>query len=152
MKDKEKQIIEEMARVMQKCYEKTGLLNFKWFAESVYKYLTKDSVVLSREEIEEEIDCVKCVMIRYDSDGTKCVSYDAYKEYTDRLGDNIKKLMAKIKLLEEERNKASKETAEKILNEIDCIPTNEVNELNHLRLLKMNIAKQFGVEIKENQL
>lgn len=44
---------------------------------------------------------------------------------------------------------ANKETAQKILNEIDCVPTNEVNELNHLRLLKMNIAKQFGVEIKE---
>ena len=25
--------IEEMAEKMQKCYEKNGLLNFKWFAE-----------------------------------------------------------------------------------------------------------------------
>ncbi len=139
MKDKEKQI-EEMAKVMQKCYEKNGLLNFKWLAESAYKCLTEDSVVLSREEIEEEIDCAKCVMIRYDIDGTKCVSYDAYKEYTDRLGDNIKKLMAKIKLLEEEHNKASKETAEKIYRELQGHGTSYV---------KKWIREQFGVETKE---
>lgn len=40
---------------------------------------------------------------------------------------------------------ARKETAKEILSMIDKIPTNEVNELNHLRLLKINIAKQFGV-------
>ena len=28
--------IEEMAKKMQKCYEKNGLLNFKWFAEALY--------------------------------------------------------------------------------------------------------------------
>ena len=32
---REKQI-EEMVEKMQKCYEKNGLLNFKWFAESLY--------------------------------------------------------------------------------------------------------------------
>ena len=32
---REKQI-EEMAEKMQKCYEKNGLLNFKWFAEALY--------------------------------------------------------------------------------------------------------------------
>ena len=49
MKEQEKQV-SEMAKVMQKCYEKNGLLNFKWFAESAYKYLTEDSVILSRED------------------------------------------------------------------------------------------------------
>ena len=33
--NKEQQI-EEMAKKMQKCYEKNGLLNFKWFAEALY--------------------------------------------------------------------------------------------------------------------
>ena len=28
--------IEEIAGKMQKCYEKNGLLNFKWFAEAIY--------------------------------------------------------------------------------------------------------------------
>lgn len=71
MKDKEKQLvneikqdfakheekhkqIEEMAKIMQRCYEKKGLLNFKWFAESAYKCLTEDSVVLSREEYQKD--------------------------------------------------------------------------------------------------
>ena len=44
---------------------------------------------------------------------------------------------------------ARKKTAKEILSMIDKIPTNEVNELNHLRLLKINIAKQFGVEVEE---
>lgn len=34
MKTKQEQI-EEMAKKMQKCYEKNGLLNFKWFAEEL---------------------------------------------------------------------------------------------------------------------
>lgn len=33
--NKEQQI-EEIAKKMQKCYEKNGLLNFKWFAEALY--------------------------------------------------------------------------------------------------------------------
>ena len=41
---------------MQKCYEKNGLLNFKWFAEALYnagyRKIPKDNVVLSREEQE----------------------------------------------------------------------------------------------------
>lgn len=31
----EQEQIEEMTRKMQRCYEKNGLLNFKWFAESL---------------------------------------------------------------------------------------------------------------------
>lgn len=53
--NKEQQI-EEMAKKMQKYYEKNGLLNFKWFAEALYnagyRKLPEDSVVLSREEHE----------------------------------------------------------------------------------------------------
>lgn len=35
---REKQI-EEIAEKMQKCYEKNGLLNFKWFAEALYNWV-----------------------------------------------------------------------------------------------------------------
>lgn len=31
-----KEQIEEMAKKMKQCYEKYGLLNFKWFAEAIY--------------------------------------------------------------------------------------------------------------------
>lgn len=33
----EQEQIETMAKKMQKCYEKNGLLNFKWFAETLIK-------------------------------------------------------------------------------------------------------------------
>lgn len=38
--------------------------------------------------------------------------------------------------------------AKDIINMIDKIPTKDVNELNHLRLLKINIAKQVGIEVE----
>lgn len=48
-------------------------------------------------------------------------------------------------------NKYRKEsdTAREILQMIDSIPTNEVNELNHLRLLKKAIAEKYGVNLGE---
>lgn len=58
MKDKKEQI-NEMAKIMQKCYEKNGVLNFKWFAESAYKCLTEDSVILSGKQ------CVEIVQDNY---------------------------------------------------------------------------------------
>ena len=57
--DKQKQI-EEMKKKMQKCYEKNGLLNFKWFAETLfdlgYRKIPENAVVLTREEYENLID------------------------------------------------------------------------------------------------
>lgn len=49
-------------------------------------------------------------------------------------------------LLDKKYRKES-DTAREILEMIDHIPTNEVNELNHLRLLKNAIAKRYGVEM-----
>lgn len=43
---------------------------------------------------------------------------------------------------------AVKDTAKEILDMIDSVPTNEVNELNHLRLLKNAIVKRYGTEVE----
>ena len=45
--------------------------------------------------------------------------------------------------------KTKSDTAREILQMIDSIPTNEVNELNHLRLLKKAIAEKYGVDLGE---
>lgn len=37
---KQKQI-EEMTEKMQRCFEKNGLLNFKWFAEALFREYPK---------------------------------------------------------------------------------------------------------------
>ena len=54
-----KQQIEEMTRKMQKCYEKNGLLNFKWFAETLYnagyRKVPDGAVILLPEERDEEM-------------------------------------------------------------------------------------------------
>lgn len=50
--------IEEMAKKMQKCYEKNGLLNFKWFAEALYnagyRKIPKDNVVCFQGKSKKE--------------------------------------------------------------------------------------------------
>lgn len=43
------------------------------------------------------------------------------------------------------------DTAREILDMIDGVPTNEVNELNHLRLLKNAIVKRYGVDLTEDK-
>lgn len=97
------------------------------------KECPEDNIVLSRKEY-EEYQKFKSFMERNDWESIEDIetTLDKYQE-----------------TLYERLQQECKETAEKILNEIDCVPTNEVNELNHLRLLKNNIAKQFGIEIKE---
>ena len=128
--------IEEMAKIMQKCYEKNGLLNFKWFAESAYKYLTKDSVVLSKEEYEKLLACEHNLNIGRES----------YRRMEERA-------YATIEDLKNELKQARKETAREILNEIAHIrvgynssaPTIVIKITDKL----LELAKQYGVEIKE---
>ena len=118
--------IEEMATTMQKCYEKNGLLNFKWFAEALYnagyRKIPKDNVVLSREEQERILTATE----------------------------------KRIKELKKQILQARKETAEKILNEFldfvngwfEGVENNDFCvELNRI---SKDLAKQYGVEIKEN--
>lgn len=61
------QQIEEMTRKMQKCYEKNGLLNFKWFAEVLYnagyRKVPKGSFICSGREANLDIEvCNNCGM------------------------------------------------------------------------------------------
>lgn len=130
MKDKKQ--IEEMAKIMQKCYEKNGLLNFKWFAESAYKCLTEDSVVFTKEELS------RTIFIR----GSRCSgkSYeitlfkDGYEKGSKETAE--RDFCTIIKALEErkERVKVFYGIAESVGTDI-AIKT--VKEL----------AKQFGVEV-----
>ena len=61
--------------------------------------------------------------------------------------DEFRKDSAEVKFLKNKIiEQVRKEMVKEILSMIDKVPTNEVNELNHLRLLKSNIAKQCGVE------
>ena len=89
-----------------------------------YRKIPEGSVVLSKEEYEGKEIAVEM------SGGHK-------------LRLTVGKFGEMSRVLEESTRK---ETAIEILSMIDKIPTNEVNELNHLRLLKINIAKQYGVE------
>lgn len=153
MKDKEKQI-EEMAKVIDdRLIEARGYLGSMnrgegyWIAQKLVEHyqpkLPKDSVVLSREEYE--------IL-------TKDIEHP-----TDEV---LKKLVVGKNILTEQViEKTSKETAEKIiLPEIETIKTIRDNCIlpepkyregyvdccnTILFYLKNNLAKQFGVEIKE---
>ncbi len=124
--------IEEMANIIYKrvnTLERFGLTGMelcKKIAEELLKYyqpnLSEDSVVLSMEEFEKlklELAIEKKI---------------ACESYTQKEVEEIIASKERIK---------SKETAEKILNELICTPHEY-----HERKIK-EFAKQFGVEIKE---
>lgn len=152
MKDKEKQI-EEMAKAMQKCYEKNGLLNFKWLAESAYKTFSENSVVLTSEEykiIDHNIKHLECVCNAHEK--TIDILENAnteIQELNTKYYNEAKDLRRKLKKAQEfwkasvrTEQEAIKETAEKILKIIK-------EEYGYIGNLERIIAKQFGVEIKE---
>lgn len=65
----------------------------------------------------------------------------------------IRDLRAENKVIEkqfyelvENTNNALKRQVKEICEMIDSIPTNEVNELNHLYLLKKNILEKYSVK------
>ena len=117
--------IEEMAKKMQKCYEKNGLLNFKWFAEALYnagyRKIPKDNVVLSREEQERILTATE----------------------------------KRIKELKRQILQARKETAREILTELldfvngwfEGVENNDFGvEFNRI---SKDFAEKYGVKIKE---
>ena len=61
------------------------------------------------------------------------------------------RIVAEHLIMKGYRKESRKEsdTAKEILQMINSIPTNEVNELNHLRLLKKAIAEKYGVDLGE---
>lgn len=122
MKDREKQI-EKIAKIMQKCYEKNGVLNFKWFAESAYKCLTEDSVILSKGAYESLSSKAKANVVN---------AVEICRETIEKDFNSI------IQALEErkDRVKASYGVNESVGVDIA------------IRTVK-ELAKQYGVEVKE---
>lgn len=85
--------------------------------------------------------------------------YSEIIDYINRLKEENKRLeeacdMKTYYLKKSQENtiriekKTQKETIKEIISLIDRVPTNESNELNHLYLLKKNIAERYGVEIE----
>lgn len=130
-------LIEEFVKFAKREFDveivKDNINGKEYTFKELFGKVFEDSVVLSGEEYYEY------------------QKFKSFMEHNDwESVEDIETTLDKCQeVLYERLQQERKETAEKILNEIDCVPTNEVNELNHLRLLKMNIAKQCGVEIKE---
>ena len=122
MKDKKEQI-NEMAKIMQKCYEKNGVLNFKWFAESAYKCLTEDSVILSKGAYESLLSKAKQNVVN---------AVEICRETIEKDFNSI------IQALEERKDRVK---AFYSVNE-------SVGVDIAIRTVK-ELAKQYGVEVKE---
>ena len=71
--------IEEIAEKMQKCYEKNGLLNFKWFAEALfnagYRKLPDNVILLDN-------DCSTVIAV---NKSIQEIKNEAVKEFADKL-------------------------------------------------------------------
>ena len=149
MKDKEKQI-EEMARDMDYGCTKRDLYpsDAKEIAKALYligyRKLPKYSVVLSREEYEK---------LKLFEERVRSGVCFTQKEWFDFCNEDSKK---RTSLLIEAKEQASKETAEKILNELHLLFSadylvglrNEYKDWKYADLIK-RYARQLGVEIKE---
>ena len=117
--------IEEIAEKMQKCCEKNGLLNFKWFAEAIYnagyrKTFTsdfasdtqkayKEGYIKGNEETEAEIERLK-------ADNEALTMWNnASAETIQKLSETNKRFASNMKsVLEIEKKNAVKEFAEKL--------------------------------------
>ena len=86
--------IEEMAKKMQKCYEKNGLLNFKWFAEALYKAGYGD-VTEYKAEIERLKE--KCEELRNEKWDTQDDLDCYYDEMPTRINQAVQDFAEKIK-------------------------------------------------------
>ena len=91
-----------------------------------YRKIPENAVVLTDDELYEELNTCKVAMIVHDDDGEKYVSLDDYNEYNERLGKISSQRKARIEQLEKllddrcdhciERER--KETAEKFADKI----------------------------------
>ena len=137
MNDKEKQI-EEMAKDIQNavngCAKYWAEVIAKYLVEQGYRKLPKDNVVLSKEELENIYEQAEQTVLANIADGGTSCHW----------------------CIEQHEKKASKETAEMyhtLMN--DCIKSN-LNIRKNKNTFAMalgrdndELAKQFGVEIKE---
>lgn len=118
-----KQQIEEMQKKMQKCYEKYGSLNFKWFAEALYnagyRKVPKGSFICSGSEANLDVEvCNNCGMKQADE------LFERDKE--------IERLKAENKQLQEQLNSAN-------AGNVNC---------SGCGLVKTNAVKEFAERVK----
>ena len=107
--DKQKQI-EDLTALIDSFNIRT-IKQAKYVAEYIvdklnYRKIPEGSVVLTKEDLREKIDCCNVSMIHHDDDGKRYIEYEEHCDFTDRLGKRIQQLKG---LLKQER----KETAEK---------------------------------------
>lgn len=95
---------------------------------------------MTDKEIERGLEC--CSKDYKDCDN--CRYYDNTKHCISNL---VKDFLEYVKRLKAEKEQVRKETAKEILLLLDCVPTSDVNELNHLALLKQQIIKKYGGEV-----
>ena len=119
-----KEMIEKMAKIITKTYEKHGVFNPKWFAEAIYDKIFPDgAVVLTKEEYE-----------RLNSYISEDRAREIFHEETEKLKDKIRK-----------------ETASEILQDIfsdkNCI---EIGGKEYVVTIKdkKRLAEKFGLEVE----
>lgn len=127
MEDGKKQV-EEMTKIMQKHYERNGLLNFKWFAESAYKYITKNNVVLSGKQ------CVEMIQYNYNM-GYKHGS----KETAEKIINKVRAMLWSCNTIREHDEYTITPNIGYLMKDVD----------DGLDEIEKEFAKQFDVEIKE---
>ena len=96
-----KEQIEEMAKKMKQCYEKYGLLNFKWFAEAIYnagyRKVPECAIILTKEEY-DKLGLFEETVQEYKSDKCQPVlvkERKTLKKYPTDIVDFIRKETAK---------------------------------------------------------
>ena len=111
--DKQKQI-EEMERDIVRSAGLDVHGKAKYLYDLGYRKIPENAVVLTREELEEKIDCCDVSMIHHDDDGKRYIKYEKYEDFTDRLGKRIQQLKGQLK-------QARKETAEKFAEKVSQV-------------------------------
>ena len=132
MKDKEKQLANDLVEIFDKEYQKRGLLTptftAKQLCELDYQKVGKNSVVLSREEYEE--------LKHYEDEMYRLQG--VVDQLTNEGWDILDEKEEKIRQLER------KETAEKIYKDIRLFLDDKT-----LEVITRYFKEIFGVEIKE---
>lgn len=122
----EKKQIEEM----QKCYEKYGSLNFKWFAEALYnagyRKVPKGSFICSADETNLDVEiCNNCEMEQANELFERDKEIERLKAENKRLSGKLGQILLSIDTvkemnamcnIDEQRKQAVKEFAEKCMD------------------------------------
>ena len=133
------------------------------FHKAGYRKIPKGAVVMTDKELNEELDAIKCVMIVHDDDGERYVSYDKYKEFTDRLGKIARQRKVRIEQLEKilddrcdrcigrERKETAEKFAERLKEEAWAFNTDENGNVWDYSIMKSTID-EICKEITEGKV